>query len=463
MMLAPFTADPQALARLRGDLIDLCAGTAFIVVGLATFAIAVIRRRTGIRIFYWLGLWSAVFGLNSVWNVITPVLHPSVRALVPYANTLTKYMVLPFASLSWMEATRGWMRTFSAYLVWVELFIAAGGFIAFLVTGDGNRWLPANSVVAAIGLAVLFAVVWKVSLFNRYSVLPARGFFAFGTFVFTVQALLTNIVNPLGYHMPNIYGYIGFAFLLAGFGHSALQMTLDRERRLVSIESELEIARQIQTAILPKQVPSVRDLRIEAQYHPAASVAGDFYEFIAVDGEHAGVLVADVCGHGVPAALIASMLKGSVQSVMHSADRPGAFLAALNRNLCETLNGKLASAAYLWMDMAEHRAVYSAAGHPPLLHKNKGLEWVESNGLLFGVLPNEEFPERAIELHSGDRLSLYTDGISEPETPGGEAFGEARLPEMVKLGCSAEEIVAELRRWQPVQDDDRTLVIIDVL
>ena len=433
------------------------------VIGLATCAVAIVRRRAGVRIFLWIGLWSAVYGSNFVWNPLRAFLPPYWKTLAPYLKTLNMYMVLPCASLAWMEATRRWMRRFSGWLVSIELGIAALGFSTFLFTGNATRWLTANNLLAAFGSAVLLIVVSRKKLFQELTVFTARGFFAFGVFVFTLEALTTNALGTFGYETPAIIGHLGFALMLAAFGHAALQMVVDRERRLFTLETELEVARQIQTSILPKEVPHLRNLRIEAQYHPAASVAGDFYEFVRVDDEHAGVLVADVCGHGVPAALIASMLKGSVQSVMKSAGKPGEFLAELNHNICETLNGKLVSAAYLWIDMEQHRAVYSAAGHPPLLHQNHGVEWIESNGLLFGVRRNENYPEREIALHAGDRLSLYTDGVSEPETPGGEAFGEARLPEMVEGGCSAEEIVSELRRWQPEQDDDRTLVLIDVL
>ena len=94
-------------------------------------------------------------------------------------------------------------------------------------------------------------------------------------------------------------------------------MVLTNERRLLEIQAELDVARQIQTSILPTDVPELRGLRISATYRPMASVAGDFYEFLPVDREHAGFLIADVCGHGVPAALIASMLKVAARSVRH--------------------------------------------------------------------------------------------------------------------------------------------------
>ncbi len=118
------------------------------------------------------------------------------------------------------------------------------------------------------------------------------------------------------------------------------------------------------------------------------AVAGDFYEFIAVDENRTGILVADVSGHGVPAALIAAMIKVAMQSVMHCAHDPGEVLRELNRILSPQLRAQLVSAAYLWLDTENRVGSYSAAGHPPLLHWREGkLERIESNGVLFGVLP----------------------------------------------------------------------------
>ena len=127
------------------------------------------------------------------------------------------------------------------------------------------------------------------------------------------------------------------------------------------------------------------------------------------------------------AALIASMLKVAVQSVAACAEDPGEFLGTLNRVLSEPLRGQLVSASYLWIDMDARKALYSAAGHPPMLRCNKGIEHIESNGLLFGISPDVEYPVRQLSLCPGDRLLLYTDGMTEPENTAGQAFGDFQL------------------------------------
>jgi serine phosphatase RsbU (regulator of sigma subunit) len=264
-----------------------------------------------------------------------------------------------------------------------------------------------------------------------------------------------------------------FAGFLLSFAYVVARKVFASERRLLSIESELEIARQIQASILPTSVPEINNLRIVASYQPMAAVGGDLYEFIPIDRNRAGFLVADVSGHGIPAALVASMIKIGVQSAVSCAPDPGEVLRRLNRILSGQLRGVLVSAAYLWLDTEAHTALYSAAGHPPLLRwRGAGMTRIESNGLLIGVLQDSVYPVCEMDLQAGDRLLLCTDGVIEPENAAGVAFGDHRLEQVVdeNRGRSASELsdqlFLEIRRWQPAstaQQDDITLVVIDVV
>jgi phosphoserine phosphatase RsbU/P len=205
------------------------------------------------------------------------------------------------------------------------------------------------------------------------------------------------------------------------------------------------------------------------------AVAGDFYEFVPIAEHRIGFLVADVSGHGVPAALIASMIKVAMHSVDgRSAHDPAEVLRRLGNTLASELRGQLVSAAYLWVDSETRTARYSAAGHPPLLcwrAAEGALTRIESNGLLFGVPVNGDYPTCNMALASGDRLLLYTDGFTEPENAAGESFGDRRLEQLVRDNQSrtgpelSELLLQELRAWQPAgltQPDDITLIVIDV-
>jgi sigma-B regulation protein RsbU (phosphoserine phosphatase) len=196
-------------------------------------------------------------------------------------------------------------------------------------------------------------------------------------------------------------------------------------QQLLAIQKELETARQIQLSILPSQIPKIDGLDIAARYVPMTSVAGDFYDFIVVDEKHIGILVADVSGHGMPAALIASMLKIALSAqVAHAAD-PAQVLLGLNQALCGKFQHHYVTAAYLFVDMQKRTLTYAGAGHPPLLlgWLIHGVRAVEENGLFLGRFPFATYSSVELPLQSGDRGLLYTDGISETTNPAGIEFG----------------------------------------
>jgi len=144
------------------------------------------------------------------------------------------------------------------------------------------------------------------------------------------------------------------------------------EARLRSLEHELEIARRIQSSILPRALPSIRGLEMAARYVPMASVAGDFYDILAPDERHLCLLVADVSGHGLGAAILASMLKiafASQQDDLHDPDR---VLSGMNRALSGKLENNFVTAACLSLDIDTGNLRYAAAGHPPMFSLPKG-------------------------------------------------------------------------------------------
>jgi sigma-B regulation protein RsbU (phosphoserine phosphatase) len=296
-----------------------------------------------------------------------------------------------------------------------------------------------------------------------------------GTLIFAAQALWVNVARTLSVTWPDIYNTLGFAIFLLSIGYTGVEIMIADERRLLLLDDELAIARQLQFSILPERTPQVAGLEIAAVYKPMSAVAGDFYEFLAADGRHIGFLVADVSGHGVPAALIASMIKVATQAVDGCAHDPAQVLRSVGSILNKNARGQLVSAAYLWMDMEAGTATYSAAGHPPLLRwrkKDNSFTRIESNGLVFGIDAPAEYPVCKFPLLGGDRFLLYTDGVTEPENQAGQQFGEKRLEQVMhdnelrKVSEFSELLPAQIRAWQPAslaQQDDITLILVDVL
>ena len=260
--------------------------------------------------------------------------------------------------------------------------------------------------------------------------------------------------------------------------HTHLVLREAREqlaRQLLDINNELEMAREIQLSILPHQIPKIRGLKIAARYFPMSSVAGDFYDFIIVDEKHVGILVADVSGHGLPAALIASMLKVAVAAQSPHAFNPARVLAGLNQSLCGKFKHHFVTAAYVFVDMEKNSISYAGAGHPPLLLWRKSTESaseVLENGLLLGLFPEATYSDVEVQVEPGDKAILYTDGVSETRSPSKQEFGADLLKEFLesnhhlKADMFAGLLLEELWGWSEHpkgrgQEDDLTLLAID--
>src|SRR5580700_5545692 len=188
------------------------------------------------------------------------------------------------------------------------------------------------------------------------------------------------------------------------------------ERQLQTIQSEMDTARQIQLSILPREIPAIKGLDIAARYIPMTSVAGDFYDFIQIDEKRIGILVADVSGHGMPSALISSMLKIALAAQSAVASDPVRVLNGLNQALYGKFQGHYVTAAYVLIDVAKQTLCYAGAGHPPLiLWDNAAGETRElvENGLFLGFFPDAAYTSVEVPFREGDWGLLYTDGILE--------------------------------------------------
>ena len=399
------------------------------------------------------------------------------QSCVPYVETSITYLLVVAAALSFRELVVGKLRQGVTTLALSGLLIALLAVGWFVVTGEKYTLIRYNNLISAGALIVLLVFLSVPALNRKYGVLQYRGVLLMGCSIFCVEALYVSLMQPLGmgHDIGRGWDDLGFAVLLSSLAYVDLQRDDANERRLSTIENDLAIARQLQFSILPTTTPRLSRLRIAATYEPMTAVAGDFYEFLSVDEHRIGFLIADVSGHGVSAALIASMIKVAVQSVAAHAANPAELLRQLGGVLSADLRGQFVSAAYLWIDTEAAIALYSAAGHPPLLHwhaANSSLERITSNGALFGVPFETEYPVRELPCSPGDRFLLYTDGISEPENEVGEAFGESNLEQIVhdNPSVSADElsrqVLTQLASWQPAatpQQDDLTLIVIEAL
>lgn len=198
------------------------------------------------------------------------------------------------------------------------------------------------------------------------------------------------------------------------------------------------------------------------------SVAGDFFDFIVADDKQAGLLIADVSGHGVPAALIASMVKLAATSQRAQVADPSSFLAGMNSALLGNTQNQFVTAAYVHLDSAARELRYSAAGHPPMLLLRQGsVREIEENGLMLAAFDFAKYSNAAYGLEPGDRLLLYTDGILEATDASGKFFGKDSLSNLLRQTSGltpsevADRIIASVGQWAVSQDDDLTVLVCD--
>jgi len=423
-------------------------------------------------VLLWFGLFIGMAGVRSLAGAATTfgLAHDSVWPI--RVSTFIDYFLVVPGTLLWVELSIGRFRRF---LLWLTASAGVAGLSSLAweaVTGRPYRFIVLNSLLAIFMLLALALVVAIPRLSRKYLVIQSRVLRIVLPLI-ALAVLFSVASRSLTGEAPAYLVLAALVLWILALGYVAVQRTLENEQRLLTIESELETARQIQFSILPKNVPALPRLRIAAGYYTMSAVAGDFYQFIEMDDHRLGVLVADVSGHGVPAALIASMLKTAVQTIVPCAHSPKVVLQGLNRMLSGQAADQFVTAAYLFIDTENYKARYSAAGHPPLLLSRAGrLQRIESNGLVFGVAREPDYPVRDIELCPGDRLLLYTDGLIEPENAKGEAFGDRRLEQVLvgeQMRAPSElmcKLLEEIRAWRPAsmaQGDDITMIIIDVL
>lgn len=273
---------------------------------------------------------------------------------------------------------------------------------------------------------------------------------------------------------------------LAELGSSFNTMTENLERLIVvakekeRLESELEIAREVQSQLFPKNVPDLKTLQLMGVCNPARVVSGDYYDFIRFDSSLA-FAIGDVAGKGISAALLMAAIQSTMRMQL-TAGLPGPatngsphlstaiMVSRLNKQLyANTSPEKYATFYFALYDEKTQTLTYTNAGHlPPILLRKGVPELLQVTGTVVGAFPFSLYEERQVQLSSGDVLVAYTDGIIEPENEYGEMFGEQRLTDLLSKTADREsgEIIARVmeavEQWTGVSaelQDDMTILV----
>jgi sigma-B regulation protein RsbU (phosphoserine phosphatase) len=459
MLLADTQLSASDVLRIvHHDEPALFLGSAFMTVGIVTGAFCLLRRRLD-ELLLWLGVFAFLYGFRMWFDTgllhLTFEGHPLFKQILWAVDFAVPIPAFFFFQSAGLLARRGKLVT--TILSAVFLSLAAAVFVV-------GRLPLLHMINNGLVIAALPWVLVRTFLLGKrdHDFVVLR----WGLVCFVVLALWDNTLGGVLLQF-SIEPY-GFAVLLGCLGYVAARRTLVRDEALREIQSELEIARNIQVSILPGEFPASTSFRVAAKYVPMTAVAGDFYDFVATDARHAGLLIADVSGHGVPAALIASMVKMSATAQRANAAHPAQLLEGMNAALCGNTQGQFVTAAYVYLDGQAGELRYAAAGHPSMLLMRGGrvVEVVE-NGLLLAAAEDAIYTEKTMRLERGDRVFLYTDGLLEAKNAEGRLFGEESLSTALKKTAAlapaeaVQRIIAEVQAWAKGQDDDLTALVCD--
>jgi phosphoserine phosphatase RsbU/P len=241
------------------------------------------------------------------------------------------------------------------------------------------------------------------------------------------------------------------------------------KRRDARQQREFEDARLIQRGLLPAAMPQTAGVQLAASWQPANGVGGDCFDALTFANGGVGLTIADVAGKGVPAALLMSNLQAAVRAFAQEGAAPGSVCTSVNRLLVRNMaSGRFVTFCYVRIDTAARRLTYANAGHnPPLLLRRSGhVDQLAPSGTVLGVFAESSYEQGDFTFAAGDRLVLYTDGITEGRNAAGDEFGEDRLAETASRhrALPAEEMLAGIMRDVETfnggkYDDDATLIV----
>jgi sigma-B regulation protein RsbU (phosphoserine phosphatase) len=463
---------------LRWELANTAAAVVLLSVAFAAIALFFFRRGTRDLTLIYFGLFSILYAVRLLAQL------PSFRSVFSESPIFWNYLswiistVLIFPGALFLYQVVG--ERFKKFLRWLlgaRAVYAAFEILAVALGASFAKLSVANNikVLATLVAVALFVIVGRLRRqgfrprFTREIRVLVGGFLVWLLFILHANLVGLKILRG---HNVEVLGCLVF---VACLGYVSAKRTFANEERLVAINKELEIAREIQSSTLPRSVPTLTGLEIAARYVPMSAVAGDFYDFLYIDEKRVGILVADVTGHGVPAALIASMLKIAFASQEDHAHDPALVLTGLNRSLFGKFDAHFVTAAYVFVDLEKNLLHYSAAAHPPLLLASGAagkVQEIEENGLMLGMFHETVYSSVEISVAPGDRCLLYTDGILEAKNAANEQFGKSRCKEFLETQRDIPaarfanillEHVARFSKYNSAraQEDDITLLVLD--
>jgi serine phosphatase RsbU (regulator of sigma subunit) len=252
--------------------------------------------------------------------------------------------------------------------------------------------------------------------------------------------------------------------------HTTLERLEQETRARERVEQDLRVARSIQQASLPKEVPELEGWQIAPYYQPAREVGGDFYDFFELEDGRVGVVVGDATGKGVPAALVMASARSMLRAVAQTSNSPGDVLRRVNDPLVTDIPPNMfVTCFYAILEPMSGSLTYANAGHDlPYLDRNGEAEELRATGMPLGLMPGMGYEEKQTILEAGQAALLYSDGLVEAHDPKGEMFSFPRLRALVAEHAAEERSLGDFlmeelfsfvgEGWE--QEDDITLLTL---
>jgi sigma-B regulation protein RsbU (phosphoserine phosphatase) len=454
------------------ELAGIFIGITLLTLGFVSTVVGTLRFRRHSATLLTFGLWSALYGARLLASQApvrgtiggAPGLWEHFAAIVTYTiNVPIALFVGSLIGPGWRLSARWVTGVMASYAVVATTMGLASGNPKAAMTP--NSWLVLAAIVVLVG-----NILHSVARGRRTPLTdPIVMFGGTVAVLFVVNENLGGIVAP-GVNIESI-GVLVFVICL---GYALARSMFRAEAEFLGVQRELERAREIQFSLLPPQIPKSSGLDVAVRFVPMNAVAGDIYDVIEIGPSSIGILVADVMGHGIPAALVASMVKLAFSVQAEHARDPAKVLTSMNQILCRQLHHSYVSAVYAVVDTDQHTVTLANAGHPSPLFRRRGdaVTHVErEHGLLLGFLPDAQYTNARLEsIAAGDRLLLYSDGVLEARDRAGEFFDAERVARWlvhIQPGTAerfADTALDELTRWSDRRrfDDDVTFVVAQV-
>ncbi len=473
-VLAMQAMAPRYLQEHR-QLPQLLIGAVVLVAGL--LALVLFLRERNQWLFLWMAIYLLAEGLLSfrVLDVIRYGLHYiTVQLYLQFVGAFQDISLwLLLLTLFGFGRERRWRR-WTVTLATLYLTAQAVDITVLYnwqYVGLGMQWADAitTAIYTLTPLYILFIVGFGLARRKQMELWPvAIAAFLYGLWnsVFQISAqgrrfthwTLTNSLAAWGLHVGS-YTFSA-TFLLDTLLFVVLLVTVTRQqflerRRQAQVEMEIKSAREVQQVLVPEDVPAIPGYSIASIYKPATELGGDFYQVIPLPDAGALVVLGDVSGKGLKAAMVVSLIVGTLRTLVDYTQEPAEILRGLNRRLIGRISAGFATCVVLRVG-ANGDAVIANAGH--LAPFRDGLELPVGGSLPLGIVPDAEYDDVAFHLQENETIMFYTDGIVEARNPQGQLFGFDRVQQLSRARSSAVQIVDAASAFG--QEDDITVLTL---